>query len=213
VTLKGLEPWELERILNSFAVAKFELMPPDERAAWTSFIASPRGPDSAPTVFGHPEDADGRLTPFPWMARALLLRGAASGSTVRALRAEITCRPLSEQVLNRCFAVEACLRGRLPESLPVPPPALQESYDRFAARGALGPSLVAELYPTLHPRPPSDGWDFASIGMVADYVPAAEANEWKLFHRVRLLRNAAAHCHYMGWRGLQEARAVRGLLS
>lgn len=204
---------ELERVLNRFATVKFHLLPEGEREAWLAFASAPGRGSTDLTLFGHREVVEGRLTPVPWVARALLVLGAAQGSKLRALRTEINCRPLIEQVLNRCFAVEASLRGRLPECLPDPPADLQTRYDQYRARGAMGPYLASELYPETHPSPPRDGWDFASIGQVTSHLPSKEAAEWKLFRRVGDLRNVVAHGHYIGWRGLREARAIRTLLA
>jgi len=71
--------------------------------------------------------------------------------------------------------------------------------------------LEAELYPEAHPHPPTDAWDFASVGLVAKYAKVPEEQTARL-RRVRFLRNAVAHGHYMGWRAVTEARALRGFL-
>ncbi|MBK8997362.1 MAG: hypothetical protein IPM35_16660 [Myxococcales bacterium] len=75
----------LEDTLNRFATSKLSLLPAPEKDAWMHYVQQPSAAE-APTVFGYPEHADGRLTPFPWLARALLLQHAASGNMVRALR-------------------------------------------------------------------------------------------------------------------------------
>lgn len=201
---------DLEGVLNRFAMAKFHLMSEEERDGWRRYVDAP-SEQAVPTVFGHSEEPEGRLTAYPWLARALLLEGLVQPGTRRALRAEVTCRPIAEQVLNRCFAAEASLRRRLPSSLPEPPSDLQDAYARFVANGTLGPSLVAELYPAGHPYPPADPWDFASVGLIVKHV-AGRYKQWGELNRVTLLRNAAAHCHYMGWEGVREARALRGIL-
>lgn len=200
---------ELERVLNCFAVSKFLRLTEQERIRWAQYVDAPS--DLAPTVCGYMEELDGQLTAFPWLARALLLQVATQGGTSRALRHEVLCRPIAEQVLKRCFAVEASLRRRLPQVLPQPPEEVRERWERFRANGATGRNLEAELYPLAHPYPPTDAWDFASVGQVAMHAKVPREETARL-HRVRILRNAVAHGHYMGWRAVTEARALRGLL-
>lgn len=201
---------DVERMLNRFALTKYNTLASDERRAWERYITGRNFP--RPTVAGQTLETSGRMTPFPWLARALVLSGKASGGTLRALRAEINCLPLSEQILTTCFAIESSMRGRLPTEMGVPPEDVQKHYARFAAAGALGRSLEAELYPVSHPAPPHDPWDFASLGHIMNYVKTVAPSERGLFTRIRILRNAAAHCHHLGWRGLLETRDVKAIL-
>lgn len=203
----------LEVVLNTFATEKFTLMPEAEQVAWTHLVSGARDGTSVPSVFGADEVADARLTPFPWLARALLVRRAARENQLRVLRSEINCRPISEQILNVCFAAETHLRGRLTGMLPRVPADIQVLFERFAARGRLGPSLEAELYPDAHPSPPADAWDFVSLGLVIGRLVDQGSGNWDQLGLVRVLRNAAAHGHYMGWRSVREARTIRNLIS
>lgn len=201
----------VEQILNCFAMAKYLRMTDDEQSAWMTFVLAP-SVEAVPTVCGYTAELEGRLTPFPWLARALLLKGTIDRSTCRTLRAEMICRPIAEQVLNRCFAAEASLRRRLPSALPEPPDDVRRHYERFASATGPGQNLEADLYPFAHPSPPVDAWDFASVGVIARHIITVPGG-WRDLERVRLLRNAVAHCHYMGWKGITEARAIRGLVT
>lgn len=205
----GLQPVELrigddpglERLLGEFARRQFSRMLPHERRTWKDFGAPP---GARLTVFGCEEATGGRLTPFPWLARALLLEGTLRPGK-RALRAELVCRPLAEQVVMTCFLVETRLRSKIPDTVVGTPPAdALAAFERFRAAA----SLEAEVYPAEHPAPPTDVWDFASMGAILPLVSSISPNTRRLFDCARRLRNAVVHGHHVGWQALLVAREV-----
>lgn len=191
----------LERLLSEFARRQLARMPPSECRTWKDPSVAP---GARPTVFGREEPTGGRHTPYPWLARALLLE-ASPRSGKRALRAELVCRPLAEQVLMTCFLVETRLRGKIPDMVAGTPPAdALAAFEKF--RTAI--SLEAEIYPANHPAPPADVWDFASMGAILPLVSNISSNTRRLFDCTRRLRNAIAHGHHVGWQALLLAREV-----
>jgi hypothetical protein len=195
----------LERQLATFARRQFAGMPEHERQAWTRHGAAP---GARPTVFGQEPAMASRLTPFPWLARALLI-GGRSALGVRPLRAELVCRPLAERVLMICFLAETRLREQIPDRLVgIAPPDAQQTFQMFQA----GTSLESEIYPRSHPARPSDVWDFASMGTLLPLVGQLPPSSRRLFDRAKRLRNAVAHGHNVGWQAILRAREVADLM-
>ncbi len=108
-----------------------------------------------------------------------------------------------------CFLAEAWLRGRIPDTVAGTPPLEAVSgFQRYRSP----PSLEAELYPASHPAPPTDAWDFASMGWILPLVDLGSRDVRRLFDRAKRLRNAVAHGHHVGWQAILRAREVSELM-
>jgi hypothetical protein len=204
----GLRPGDdeaVERMLGEFAQRQFVRLNEPERQAWRRYAGVP---GTRPPVFGHEEAPAGHLTPYPWLARALLLDGS-TRLGARPLRAELVCRPLAERVMMTCFLAETQLRGQIPDTVVGTP--LSDAVAAFH-RFQTGASLEADIYPANHPAPPSDVWDFASMGSILPLVGRLPPSSRRLFEQAKLLRNAVAHGHNVGWHAMVQAREVAELL-
>jgi|JI10StandDraft_1071094.scaffolds.fasta_scaffold12221_8 hypothetical protein len=188
-----------ERALNAHAAQRLSALDPTEAEAWRARARSGHWHGVPPLPFkGLPWISPSRATPAPWLARALLLVPGAVASR-RLLRAEIVCHPLAEALLKVCFAVEAAQRARIGHSpSEAPDDQAVSQYDRFVSGRS---SAARDLYPVGHPAPPSDAWDFASVGAIQRLVYGP--------HELAHLRNALAHGHYAGWAALSRVSALR----
>jgi len=181
-----------ERLLNQHARVELERLSAPERKqslAWLNEVLMKN-----PTRGMRPGQAKGTLA--PWLARALLLQGSAPTAR-RFLKARLNCTPLAELILTRCFELEAFQRTRLMlQGLPeVVPPEVLTRFERFQGTG---PSIERDLYPAGHPALPEDPWDFATLGEFTESFVGLTSR----IQQLRVLRNAIAHGHYVGWRAL-----------
>jgi len=199
-----------ERLLNQHARTVFAALPAREQDACVTRIEelmtglSAQGSRgglkaSAPGLQGQGL-ALGEALP-PWLARALLLEGR-NPRARQLCGSRLVCTPLAELILTRCFELEALQRtrlslDRLPETVP---DDVRVRFDRF--KGA-GPNVERELYPADHPAPPNDAWAFATFGEFLDNVIGLRPTLRSSLVQLRLLRNAVAHGHYVGWKALQ----------
>lgn len=144
--------------------------------------------------------------PVPWVARALLLAGGPlAGSPF--LRACLVAVPLANEVLRRCFELEslvvsgvtaACGDGGAP----------QDARDLFSAFGA-GNISERQLYPRTCPAVPTNAWAFASFGAV---IKNRLDDSGSPCIRLRNLRNALSHGHYVSWYAIQELFEIEAAL-
>ena len=179
-----------EAALNGFAQSRFRSL--DRRRQQTLREAHATDGDSR-------ERIGRRQVGAPWIARALLLEGVTT-SARRSLRAELICRPLVERLLNGCFELEASLRRCLGERYDECEDDLAHAaYGRYADQTAR--CMERELYPSEHPAPPRDVWDFVSLGTLLSVI-GERAPE------LRLLRNALSHGHYVNWHAVTLLRTA-----
>jgi hypothetical protein len=147
--------------------------------------------------------------PSPWFARALLLRGA-KGPVRNLLRNSLVCAPLSRQVLSACFDLEAHERARCAADLPDESQASRDtlqSYHRFQ-RG--DENSEAAFYTEDCPARPDDVWHFAAWGEIIERMrPSSTGSRTYSRHKLRVLRNALSHGHYVSWCMLCRLREVR----
>jgi hypothetical protein len=185
-----------ERLLNDHARVELKRMGAPERKQahqWLEEMLVKNPPRGA-----RPGMAKGTLA--PWFARALLLEGSVPTAR-RFLKARLICTPLAELILTRCFELEALQRTRLmlhglPEEVPT------EARSRFERFQGPALSIERELYPSLHPALPEGPWDFASLGEFMENLVGLKPSTRKPLEQLRVLRNAIAHGHYVGWKAL-----------
>jgi hypothetical protein len=143
--------------------------------------------------------------PVPWVSRGLLLR-TVNPPAALLLRSSTICSLLARELLIRCFDLEVRARAELSASLvSIPPdPECESRLSDF--RSGVARFEVA-LYPNGCPAAPSDAWAFATFG---EYLRGAGvlSDNRDPRTRLRLLRNAIAHGHYVGWRAVMEAFAI-----
>jgi hypothetical protein len=144
-----------------------------------------------------------KLEVRPWVSRALLREPTISESTVWALRHNLVCVPLANEVIAHCLRAEAQIRtllhGRAQEDAP------QQSW-AYLRRFTDGVEDFVH-YPLGYPLPPvrrEDVWAFASLGEVLHACPRGAVSD--LFRDTLKLRNALTHGHYVNWRHLMHAK-------
>ena len=211
---------ELERRLNLFA-EDCALKIGDKAAEvskrfLTSKEHSPREASTSPSsaemetsgLFWRPP-GETLSRPSPWWARAILCREGA-GTRRYLLRSSLVCTPIAREVLLRCFDLEA-----LDRTVCSPHPnanADPESRRRFDFFKSKHPESESLHYPMLCPAAPREPTDFASYGVILSNLPV-DPSRYDARHRLRRLRNAVAHGHYISWATLKEMRHVGSRLS
>jgi hypothetical protein len=185
-----------ESLLNQHARKEMERLPAREREQAVRWLEETVA--QAPVRGARPGMERGM--PAPWMARALLLEGRAPTAR-QFLQARLVCMPLAELLLTKCLEIEALQRTRLMlQRLPeVVPSEVLVRFERF--QGAT-PSMERELYPATHPAPPNDSWAFATLGEFMENLVGLRPSVRRSLEQLRLLRNAVAHGHYVGWKAL-----------
>jgi hypothetical protein len=146
----------------------------------------------------------------PWASRALL-NDNVSGQSVFRLRANLICSPIAAELFSLAMRGEAVSRQNLANTrIPVTPTKdATDAQERFLR----GEDRYLS-YPRGHPSPPThtgDAWLFASFGEFLNAYPDTRTlNNHK---RLKGLRNAIAHCHYVNWLHVKLALQVRAGLA
>jgi hypothetical protein len=186
----------VERAFNAAASARLGVVPP---------AAVARALDSGATGRIADLEADGLiwrprsrayLRPTPWFARAVLLSGM-SPTRWRMLRGCVVAAPLVQEAMGRCLDLECKVRDLYHEKVGVPT-GLEESERAYLEFGA-GRHFYQQFYPAECPARPRDQWDFTGLGSVLQHI-SVPARAMDTLHRLRRLRNALAHGHYVCWR-------------
>jgi len=152
----------------------------------------------------------GSSLPCPWVARGLLLRSAEPTASM-LLRSVLVCALLARDVLTRCFDLEMRARLALSPAVTGSRPSA-ECEGRFAAFVSRSNNFESSLYPLDCPAVPRSAWAFASFGEFTRGAGQASERSHPLT-RLRLLRNAIAHGHYVGWRAVSEVLAIEKQLA
>lgn len=144
-----------------------------------------------------------KLEVRPWVSRALLREPTVSESVVWALRHNLVCLPLANEVIAHCLRAEAQIRTLLHgKAMEEAPPKSWDGLRRFT-------DGVDEFvhYPRGYPLPPTrreDVWAFASLGEVLWACDRGAVAD--LFKDTLRLRNALTHGHYVSWKHLMHAK-------
>lgn len=144
-----------------------------------------------------------KLEVRPWVSRALLREPTVADASVWALRHNLVCAPLANEVIAHCLRAEAQIRtllhGRATRDAP------QKCWDGLGRFEAGEDDFVH--YPRGYPLPPTrreDVWAFASLG---EAMRACSREAVADIYRDTLnLRNALTHGHYVNWKHLMHAK-------
>lgn len=137
-----------------------------------------------------------RLRFPPWVARRmLLLRDARLPQAF--LKHRLTCMPLAREITARCFDIESEIRGR---NVPFNGASVSTDAGRQWSEFQAGRGLSRTLYPPGAPALPESSWSFTSFG---EFLSAVGAKTGGPEHRVRHLRNALSHGHYVSWAAVE----------
>jgi hypothetical protein len=201
----------VELALNVVATRQWQGVDAPLRAALATWLGGLTSNRSSKHDYGAELFASGLLwnrlagndgTATPWASRALM-QITKSPPAELLLRSSMICSPLAREILARCFELEVHARIRLSPALSAlaAPPECEQRYTDFKSGRA---SFDSALYPAACPALPRDAWAFASFG---EYLHGAGVSSDKRdpHTRLRLLRNAIAHGHYVGWKAASEA--------
>jgi len=188
-----------EQLLNQYARSALSELPTSEVDARISRVDDLMLKEAAPGASGQAFTLEMALP--PWLARAFLLE-LKSPKARQLCGARLVCTPLAELILTRCFELEALQRTRLARYglTASVPDDVRARFERFKGTGT---STERELYPAAHPAPPHEPWAFASLGEFMDNLVGLRPSLRNALVQLRLLRNAVAHGHYVGWKALQ----------
>lgn len=139
-----------------------------------------------------------RWRPTPWVARALLRQRTVEASRPY-LRSCLVAAPLANEILRRCFELESLVVARVTARM-AETRAPVEAKDLFSAFQTGGIS-ERRLYPADCPATPTNAWHFASFGSV---IREGMDSRGSPHARLRNLRNALSHGHYVSWHAVQE---------
>lgn len=204
---------ELEVRLNACANSAFDALPEGARgelAAWVRALVDDvekrRGPPSPPDVLLRERLAwyapgDRRWRPVPWVARAMLLRRECE-NTRHLLRGCLVTAPLANEMLRRCFDLEAWIVAVVSSRARTEPS--QEAIDRHA-RFVLGRASECAYYPKDSPATPQDAWGHVTYG---EAINGTLGKRDSPHEQLRLLRNALSHGHYVSWSTVNELLEV-----
>jgi hypothetical protein len=195
---------ELERRLNVSARATFEAVPAatrQELGEWLRRLIDnvqnrrgvPSPPESTQTarlVWQPPGDR--RWRTVPWAARAMLLEGVRE-KTHYLLRPCLVAAPLANELIRRCFDLEAWILAVVRSRTQGDPP--EEAVRRWAVFDA-GRGWACRYYPPGTPARPPDAWGHVAFG---DAINGVLDGRDSPQDRLRKLRNALAHGHYVSW--------------
>lgn len=142
------------------------------------------------------------IRPTPWLACALVLAQPRHSERLY-LTAFATCRPLAMRLLWRCQEIEARVRDTIRPSpnATLPPEAVKT----FQAYQNLSSFECRVAPPIFHP--PTDAWDFATLGAVIQELSPLDHRKDSL-HRLRRIRNVLAHGGSVGWSTIQEVNLI-----
>jgi hypothetical protein len=213
----------LEGRLNRFAEQTFSGLGRDAERLSGDFLGraargSGGGTAGAPVRFPEQMEAAGLFwrppgesfpRPAPWWARAALYRDY-SEPLHYLLRSCLVCAPVARDVLVRCFDLEAVDRASCtPHPRINGSPELCRRFDEFLRAH---PESESRYYPKGCPAAPRGPTDFATYGEILARLPP-EPHRNASRHRLRRLRNAVAHGHYVSWATLTEVRRIGASLS
>ena len=148
-----------------------------------------------------------RWRPTPWVARAMLCLRIAEISRPY-LRSCLVAAPLANELLRRCFELESWVVARVTAGV-ADAKAPSDAKGLFAdfQRGSISERA---LYPADCPATPSSAWAFASFGSVIR--DGGLDTRGSPHARLRNLRNALSHGHYVSWYAVQELLEIEAAL-
>jgi hypothetical protein len=211
----------LEALLNQLAAQIFSGLSRDAVQLSEKFLAGtdtrPGGPNGGSRCGSHRQMEGCGLfwrpageplpRPAPWWARAMLC--CENPDTLRyLLRICLVCAPIAREVLVRCFDLEALDRAYSSPHPRINDDELCRKFEMF--RLAL-PESESRYYPAGCPAVPHGPTDFATYGQILAFVSSDARVAAR--HRLRRLRNAVAHGHYISWATITELGRVASYLS
>lgn len=207
----------LEVLLNQRARAQYALVAPDVRSAWVRQLRETSWTGENPfTIFrqlpGPPliwtPQASGVPMIIPWIARGLLAEEVAWPSGARSwLRHSLVDQRLGSELLVRCIDVESLVRRQTHDALNTGAlgDETQRRLDQFERGTGEGEHA---FYPRSHPSRPDEPSAFASLGEWLTALDRGRVPHIELWHRLRILRNALAHGHYVSWEMIAWLRKI-----
>ncbi len=205
----------LERGLNHLASTRFADV---DESLRHSFLESLMGIASEPSM---PADrwaleaenlvirANDPTSTSAWAARAVLLAQREHAASDH-LRWAMSCQPLAQQMLSRCFVLEARHRVECYRDMPGTDLADDQSHRDYQKISTEELRESTRLLPLECPATVRNVWQAASFGVILDRTRIERGMRHHDRHSIRTLRNRLAHGHYPSWRMLTR---LRGLLA
>lgn len=210
-----------EALLNQRARDQYETVDAQVRAAWVRQLRETSWTGENPfTIFRQLPGPPLIWTPqthgvpliIPWIARGLLSEDVAWPSGARSwLRHSLVNQRMAGELLTRCIDVESLVRRQTHEALNTGAlgDETQRRLDQFERGTGEGEHA---FYPKAHPARPDEPSAFASLGEWLTALDRGRVSHIELWHRLRILRNALAHGHYVSWAMIGWLREICGQL-